>query len=94
MLKRDYITDVVVNLLPIDSDMYAKQLEILVGGAMSKLENEGVPNAFSPCDNSALDYCICVAYQVALDLDLDIDIDRMYRQYLTRVNTLRMSIHE
>ena len=93
MLTNGYIKDKVIALLPIDSDMYNTQLDILVGGAISKLLNEGLPNNFNEGDNNALDYCICVAYQVALDLDLDLDISRLEKQYITRVNTLRMALN-
>lgn len=93
MLTNGYVKDKVVSLLPIDSDMYSDQLDILVAGAISKLLNEGIPNNFTEGDNNALDYCICVAYQVALDLDLDLDINRLEKQYITRVNTLRLSIN-
>lgn len=92
MLSNEYIRDKVVKLLPIDSDMYESQLDILVGGAISKLKNEGIPNEFTEGQDNALDFCICVAYQVALDLDLDLDISRLEKQYLTRVNTLRLSV--
>lgn len=93
MLTNEYIKEKVVALLPIDSDMYAEQVDILLGGAINKLFNEGIPNEFTEGDNSALDYCICIAYQVALDLDLDLDIGRLEKQYITRVNTLRLSLH-
>lgn len=92
MLSNEYIRDKVVTLLPIDSDMYEAQLDILVGGAISKLLNEGIINDFTEGENNALDYCVCVAYQVALDLDLDLDIARLEKQYITRVNTLRLSL--
>lgn len=92
-MTKDYITQKVVSLLPIDSEMYTEQLDVLVGGAMNKLNNEGVPNLFSETDDGAMDYIICVAYQVAMDLDLDLDLARMSTQYTTRVNTLRMSLN-
>ena len=93
MLDKNYIKEKVVSLLPIDSTMYNDQIDILVGGAISKLKNEGIDNVVIDEDsNQSDDYCICCAYQVAVDLDLDLDINRLEKMYLTRVNTLRTSL--
>lgn len=93
MLSKEYIKSKVVALLPIDSEMYASQLDILVEGAMSKLKNEGVDSNFiNEGDSNALDFCICVSYQVAMDIDADADHQRLMQQYTTRVNTLRTSL--
>ena len=92
MLSNSYITNKVKVLLGIeDTTLYDARLELLVGGAISKLENEGIENDFTEQDNLAFDYLICVSYQVALDLNLDIDLQTFYVQYITRVNTLRCS---
>lgn len=93
MLSKDYIIDKVVSLLPIDSETYAKQVDILVDGAMSKLKSEGVDSIYIEEDSSqALDYCVCVSYQVSMDIDADVDYERVMKQYVTRVNTLRTSL--
>ena len=92
MLSNSYITNKVKVLLGIeDTTLYDARLEILVAGAISKLENEGIENDFEETDNLAMDYLICVSYQVSLDLNLDIDLQTFYVQYITRVNTLRCS---
>lgn len=93
MLSSSYITNKVKVLLGIeDTTLYDARLEMLVGGAISKLENEGIENVFDEGSNLAFDYLICVSYQVALDLNLDIDLQTFYVQYITRVNELRCSI--
>lgn len=90
MISNDYVKSQVIKLLPIDSNLYADQIDILIGGAMNKLKNEGInTDNIDEGTNVAFDYCICCSYQVALDMDADIDIERMYRQYISRVNTLR-----
>lgn len=93
MLTNDFVKSQVIKLLPIDSNLYADQVDILVGGAMNKLKNEGI-NTESICEgtNASFDYCICCAYQVAIDIDADIDMDRLYKMYISRVNTLRTCI--
>lgn len=98
MLSNSYLQNKVKVLLSIeDTTLYDARLEILVGGAVSKLENEGIENDFNEpaeneaLDNLAMDYLICISYQVALDLNLDIDLQTFYVQYITRVNTLRCS---
>ena len=98
MLSNSYLQEKVKILLGIeDTTLYDARLEMLVGGAVAKLESEGVDNDFSEpaegesLDNLAMDYLICVSYQVALDLNLDIDLQTFYVQYITRVNTLRCS---
>ena len=86
----DQIINDVKQVLPIyDTDLYNYQLNILVQGAISKLENEGVPNEFEYNSLKYYDYLTCIRYQVALDMDLDIDMERLKAQYITRVNTLR-----
>lgn len=93
MLSNSYITNKVKVLLGIeDTTLYDARLEMLVGGAISKLENEGIENVFDEGSNLAFDYLICLSYQVALDLNLDIDLQTFYVQYITRVNELRCSI--
>lgn len=98
MLSNSYLQSKVKILLGIeDTTLYDARLEMLVGGAVAKLEGEGVENDFTqptgnnPLDNLAMDYLICISYQVALDLNLDIDLQTFYVQYITRVNTLRCS---
>lgn len=98
MLSNSYLKEKVKILLGIeDTTLYDPRLEMLVGGAVAKLENEGVDNDFDEpaedesLENLAMDYLICVSYQVALDLNLDIDLQTFYVQYITRVNTLRCS---
>ena len=45
-LTRDYIKSQVKKILPIgETDIYDDQLDILVGGAVSKLISEGLDNA-------------------------------------------------
>lgn len=84
------ITDDISQVLPIyDTELYEDQLTMLVSGAISKLESEGVPNVFDYQTFKYYDYITCLRYQVACDMDLDIDIERLKAQYITRVNTLR-----
>lgn len=90
----DQIVYDVKQVLPIyDTDLYDTQLYFLVQSAMSKLENEGIPNVFEPNTFKYYDYLTCIRYQVACDMDLDIDIDRLKAQYITRANTLRCSLN-
>lgn len=89
----DQIVDDVKTVLPIyDTDLYDEELYILVQSAISKIENEGVPNIFEYGSFKYYDYLTCIRYQVASDMDLDIDLTRMKEQYITRVNTLRCSL--
>lgn len=85
----------VKQVLPIydGTDLYNEELLMLIRGAISKLENEGVPNAFEYGSDKYYDYLTCIRYQVATDIDLDIDIERLKAQYITRVNTLRCSLN-
>lgn len=104
VLSREYIKTHIIDILPIaDSDLYIGQLDILIGGAINKLKNEGVHidaqdkegNYFftEEEDNYQTDdYMICVAYQVLKDMDYDVDMNFMTEQYITRVNTLRCNI--
>jgi len=98
-LTNQYIESQVKKILPIgDTDIFNDQLEILVGGSISKLISEGLDidakdssgnNIFTEGDNRTYDYICCVAYQVLKDLDLDVDMNFMTEQYITRVGTLR-----
>lgn len=91
----DQIIDDVKQVLPIyDTNLYDDQLNILVQGAISKLENEGIPNEFEYNSFRYYDYLTCIRYQVALDMDLDIDMERLKAQYITRVNTLRCTLKQ
>lgn len=91
----DQIVEDIKSVLPIyDTEMYDNQLYILVQSAISKLENEGVPNAFDYGTFKYYDYITCLRYQVARDMDFDIDDDRLNRQYITRVNTLRCILNQ
>ena len=93
MITRGFVTDKVIRLLPIDSDLYVEQLDVLIASAMSKLKEEGVDYAkIEEYDDRALSYCVCIAYQLALDMDVGIDYNRLMQQYITRVNTLRTSL--
>lgn len=75
-----------------DTDMYDDRMEICVRGAISKMETEGIKNIYdeSNLTNDAYDYVMCIAYQTALDFDLVTDFNKLYTQYITRANTLRM----
>lgn len=87
------ITDV-KKVLPIyDTSLFNEDLQIIVNGAIHKLEIEGVPNVFDYQTPGYYDYLTCVRYQVAQDMDLDIDIERLKGQYITRANTLRCSLN-
>lgn len=91
----DQIVNDIKSVLPIyDTEIYDEQLFILVQSAMSKLENEGVPNEFEYGTFKYYDYITCLRYQVACDMDFDIDIDRLKAQYITRVNTLRCILNQ
>lgn len=91
----DQIVNDVKEVLPIyDDEMFDGQLTIIVGGAMHKLEIEGIPNSYDYNTNAYYDYLTCLRYQVAVDMDLDVDIERMKAQYITRANTLRCSLSQ
>lgn len=91
----DQICNDVKKVLPIyDDDMFDEQLEINVGGAMHKLEIEGIPNVYEYGTIAYKDYLTCVRYQVAVDMDLDVDLDKMKALYITRANTLRCSLSQ
>lgn len=90
------ITDV-KKVLPIydnEDGLYNDQLQIIVHGAVHKLEIEGIPNEFDYQTSAYYDYITCVRYQVAQDMDLDVDIERLKAQYITRANTLRCSLNQ
>lgn len=102
MLSNDFMLEKVKILLNIDdTDMYDERLELLIGGAVSKLNSEGIPNndmfadetAEEPLSDISKDYLACISYQVGLDLNLDIDLQTFYVQYMTRVNTLRCTVN-
>lgn len=85
----------VKKVLPIyDTSLYDDDLNIIVNGAIHKLEIEGIPNSFDYQTPGYYDYITCVRYQVASDMDLDIDIERLKAQYITRANTLRCSLNQ
>lgn len=96
------IKEQVIHILPIsDTDIYDTQLDILIKGAIAKLDNEGVSwDATDKAGNyifesdafATSDLCVCIAYQVIKDMDYDIGYDFMTEQYITRVNALRCSI--
>lgn len=93
MLNRSYIISKVKKLLPIDdTDIYDDELEIYIGGAISKLEGEGITNSFEVDSDNAFDYIICISYQIALEMNLITDFNRLYAQYVTRVVTLRAAL--
>lgn len=98
MLSESFLIEKSKVLLGIDdTDMYDERLDLLIGGAVHKLEVEGVPNNFELDENGgatplAKDYLVCISYQLALDLNLDIDLQTFYVQYITRVNQLRCSL--
>lgn len=102
VLTNQYIIEQVKKILPIaDTDIFDDQLDVLVGGAISKLSSEGVDiyaqdrhgeYIFQTDNNKAYDYSICVAYQVLKDMDLDVDMNFMTEQYITRIGTLRCYI--
>lgn len=99
VLTNAYVTKEVKKILPIgETYIFDDQLDILVGGAISKLVSEGIDinatdkdgnNIFEEGGNKAYDYIICVGYQVLKDMDLDVDMDFMTEQYITRIGTLR-----
>lgn len=98
-LTNSYIKTQVKKILPIgDTTIFDDQLDILVGGAVSKLVSEGLDidakdkqgnYLFQEGENRAYDYIVCVAYQILKDMDLDVDMNFMTEQYITRVGTLR-----
>lgn len=98
-LTNEYIKTTVKKILPIgDTNIFDDQLDVLVGGAISKLVGEGLDveakdkegnYLFNEGDNRSYDYIICVAYQILKDMDLDVDMNFMTEQYITRVGTLR-----
>ena len=91
----DQIIQDVRAVLPIyDTELYDNQLNIIVNGAIHKLEVEGVANIFDYGTPAYYDYITCVRYQVASDMDLDIDIERLKAQYITRANTLRCTSNQ
>lgn len=91
----DQLVNDVKQVLPIyDTTLYDAELNIIVQGAIHKMEIEGVPNEFDYQTPAYYDYLTCLRYQVASDMDLDIDIERLKQQYITRLNTLRCSLSQ
>ena len=93
MLSIGWLVDKVKTMMNIDdTDVYDERLVVCIRGAMSKMETEGIANIYSESDltNDAYDYVMCIAYQTALDFDLVTDFNKLYTQYITRANTLRM----
>lgn len=98
-LTNQYIKDQAKKILPLgETDIFDDQLDILVGGAISKLYSEGLDvnaqdtegnDIFAEGDNRSYDFIICVTYQILKDMDLDVDMNFMTEQYITRVGTLR-----
>lgn len=101
-LTNAYIKTQLKKILPIgDTEIFDDQLDILIGGAVSKLISEGVDiNAtdregnyfFEEGGDRAYDYIICIGYQVLKDMDLDVDVNFLTEQYITRIGTLRSYI--
>lgn len=99
LISNAYIKTQVKKILPIgDTTIYDDQLDILIGGAISKLVSEGIDieakdkrgeYIFQEGTNIASDYVICVGYQLMKDIDFDVDMDFMTEQYITRIGTLR-----
>lgn len=99
VLSNEYIAEKAKKILPLgDTDIFDDQIDILVGGALSKMESEGVPIdskdrdgnlIFTEDANKTYDFVCCVAYQLLKDLDLDVDMNFMTEQYITRLGTLR-----
>lgn len=99
VLTNNYIKTQLKKILPIgETDIFDDQLDILVGGAISKLLSEGIDREavdkqgnyiFPEGSDKAFDYIICISYQVLKDMDLDVDMNFMTEQYITRINTLR-----
>lgn len=101
VLTNAYIETQLKEILPIEADdttAFNTQLDILVGGAISKMVSEGIDieikdkqgnYIFQEGSNLSKDYILCVGYQVMKDLDYDVDMDFMTEQYITRIGTLR-----
>lgn len=98
-LTNNFVKTQAQKILPIDeTDIFDDQLDILVAGAISKLESEGLSieaqdksgnYIFTEGSNKTYDYICCVAYQILKDMDIDVDMNFMTEQYITRVGTLR-----
>lgn len=92
-LSINWLVNQVKTVLSIDdTDIYDDKLNICVRSAISKMETEGIANIYDEAEltNDAYDYAMCIAYQTALDFDLVTDFNKLYTQYITRANTLRM----
>lgn len=101
-LTVEYINAEVRKLLPIGSTtIYDNQLDVLIRGAISKLNGEGVridsldkngDLIFQQGTFISYDYIICISYQLLKDLDYDADFNYLTEQYITRIGTLRCYI--
>lgn len=99
VLTNNYIKTQVKKILPIgDTTIFNDQLDILVGGAVSKMLSEGIDKEakdkegnyiFQEGNDKAYDYIVCIGYQILKDMDMDVDMNFMTEQYITRINTLR-----
>lgn len=75
-----------------DTTEYDQKLEILIQGAIGKLDGEGISKEVYDIEKHRDNYVVCLAYQVAMDLDLDLDLSKMEKLYIPRVITLRSVI--
>lgn len=95
MLTDEFILEKTKQILDYDdTTAFDEKLRVLIQGAIGKLENEGVKNIYSEESveiYKAIDYVICVVYQVAVDGQLDIDYEKLSRMYASRVISLRCS---
>lgn len=87
----DFVMEQVKDLLNLsETDMYDRQLTLVVSSAMNKLETEGVKNIYEDeVVGDSADYIMCVSYQAGIDMGMSTDLNNFYTQYVTRVNTLR-----
>lgn len=91
MLDKGYMLPKIKSLLNIeDTDLYDDKLDILISGAIGKLEIEGVYNIFDEDDYASFNYLMCVSYLCAMDMDMDLDLNNLYAQYITRTVELRL----
>ena len=97
------IIDRLKEILPFEADttIYDNQLDLLVKGAISKLQSEGLYiNAkkrngdywFTEDSYEGHDFTICVSYQIMKDMDFDVDMNYLTEQYITRIGTLRLRV--
>ncbi|MEG0093157.1 MAG: hypothetical protein RR945_02125 [Erysipelotrichaceae bacterium] len=95
MLSDEFILEKIKLILEYDdTEAFDEKLKVLIQGTIGKLENEGVKNIYNEKSEDvykAVDYVVCIAYQVAVDGQLDIDYDKLNRMYTSRVISLRCS---